>query len=331
MRKILGFRRGIQFGLGVTTSLLLVACCSIGNKPNNEVTYDLEKVVEAVQYAVDQASTHQAWETSEKELAHWTEFCKSQTVKAAEKCALAREASKPLCNSSCSSSKCSPADKLFCESLLSGDARHELCSSRGDTSSENKDWCNKITDCIAEKSTAEQACSAVKTLTLPKLKKATLSLKIENGGKVGGNINVIVVKFGGESKTSSASTVTLEFMPRIREKAYGSIGPLNVNNRQPSDAAKKLSGDLSDLIVSALIAGTQEIVKSSGNNEMVRPPMSMSAMKIEMALSVTSNGELTIGKEWDTIPASFEVGGGLSHGLTNSLTLEYARPEEKSK
>ncbi|MEM7432647.1 MAG: trypco2 family protein [Pseudomonadota bacterium] len=303
-------------------ALTLAGCKHIEPGPEEVgAVYDLETVVEAVQYAIDESEAHSAWSATQKEKAHWDEVCKLASANEAKFCGGMRASAEEICEEKCDGT-CSPVDVLFCEGLASGSLYAEQCASP--SSDLVTGWCQDATQCLAVRKDKKRFCDARQAATLPKLKTAELTLKIEESQKGSGGVSLFVVEFGGSRARSSASTVTLELKPRVREQEYGGVeAPSDLKDREASEQVKALSGNLSELITSAVKAGTLEVVDNQGNA--FKPPLALSGFKVVLALSVTKDGKLSIGKEWDSVPAKISLGSEDKESLTNTLTLTYSR------
>lgn len=302
---------------------LITACDPTRVKPT-QATFELATIVEAVQYAIDQAADDTAWNATKAERDHWAASCKSNSDDSAKACGDMRNASRVLCDAACDSGVCSPIEKFYCEVLANGKAHPELCGSTNNGEA-IQTWCTKADECLEKRKEAKRVCDAAKAISFPELQKADLSLKVEETKKQGTDISIFIVEFGSSRTSSSASTVSLEMKPRVRSEEYPGVDPLTQEDRKISEQAKELGSNLAELIKSAVRAGTLEIADDSGN--VVRPPLALSGFKIELALSITDDGKLSVGKEWDSVPASISIGGEGKSSLANTLTITYARSE----
>lgn len=309
---------------------LLIVCVSFGctnsatTSKNLVATYDLATVVEAVQYAIDLASTNNAWAATEIEQKHWKDLCDKAQEKSSESYINLLNRADLMCRAKCSKNHCSPSDISFCNSFISAENKNSIC--KLNSFSGLNLWCNAADTYLADKKDEARVCTALSSLVLPKLQKATLVLKVDESTKSGADVNILVVKFGGSKKVGVANTVTIEMTPRVRDPKYLPSHDPNSDRapRIPSKNAVQLAGKLADLIIDAVTSGTLELEKDGKG---IVPPLSLSNFKIELALSVNKQGSLSIGKTWDSLPYGINVGGEKDSNIANTLVIEYSKKE----
>src|SRR5882672_3626370 len=77
--------RSLVGTMAVSSAILLAGCCNFGG--NTTTTQKaLADVVDAVQFAIDEAANDTAWSATEAELKHWSAACEDVRTKAASSC-----------------------------------------------------------------------------------------------------------------------------------------------------------------------------------------------------------------------------------------------------
>jgi hypothetical protein len=316
----------------VTTASLFAACCSIGAGDNAKMTADLQTVHEAVQFAIDEAQRTGIWDKTSKEQDHWQAACKTLKASAADSCAISSASAEDMCADSCRNGSCSPFMHKVCESALDGKASEPLCSVSGITG-KRLNWCNAALSCKSSQERADKACSALKTVMLPRPKSATLTLSVEEARGANGSITLIVVSFGGGKSTTTAHTVTSVLAPRPRDKDYGIDKLPPLPEATPVSAqAKEMAADLASLIASAATAANSSYappdLSASAAAIGARPPLALKEFKVEFGLTIDQNGKLGLKKEWPSGPFGISAEASNEFKRTNKLEIVYSKSDD---
>lgn len=317
-----------------STSVALLGCCLFPTSNDEpEIAVPLEDVIDAVQFAVEEASKTGIWDATAAELKHWGKACEETEAKKAASCFGATAAAKGVCDEFCPGGKCDSVGEALCTQVVQGGAKTALCLTGGATTSARRSWCEAIARCDANSTVAAQACKAGKSIAVPKLKQAKLSVAIDAVRSVEGSASVLVVTFGGSAKSTRSNSVDLTLLPRVRSVDYGVAGlPALPQAKTVSPKAREMAQDLVGLISSAVKAAGKEYegpAPTDGNvpQTIARPPMALSELNVSFSLSLEKSGKLGLKKEFATPVASVSVGGAIGGTRKNSLTITYARPE----
>lgn len=316
----------------VVTASLFAACCSIGARDTTKFTAELQTVHDAVQFAIDEAQRTGIWDKTSKEQDHWQTACKTLKVSAADSCAISSARAEDMCADSCRNGSCSPFMHKVCESALEGKPSDPLCGASGLTG-RRLSWCNAATSCKSAQEQADNACTALKTVMLPRPKSATLTLSVEEARGANGSISLIVVSFGGGRTTTTAHTVTSVLAPRPRDKDYGIANLPPLPDATPVSAqAKEMAADLASLIASAATAANSSYappdLSASAAAIGARPPLALKEFKVEFGLTIDKNGKLGLKKEWTSGLFGISAEASNEFKSTNKLEIVYAKADD---
>lgn len=303
----------------------LSGCESLWRGEDPKQKKALADVVDAVQYAVDQAAADKAWLATKKELDHWTAACRAAKEGTSGACVVMQDEAAGLCRAACPSGRCDPGAEHRCQQYIKGEDVPGLCLANLPANDVRGRWCPAARTCAAKTQEQMRICSNIATLQLPALSKAELTLAVERKVEKSVELNVLLVSFGGGRSQASSNSVSMTLKPRVRDGDYGVVAMDPIPSKTVSAEAQKLASQLGELIREALAASVKEYEPGKPGIA-ARPPMLMSDLSITFTLVVDSNGSLGIKKAWDT-PAGIEIGAGTSTKRSNSLTISYSRPE----
>jgi hypothetical protein len=309
----------------VASTIVLIGCAGFWQAEDPKQKKALTDVVDAVQYAVDQAAADKTWLTTEKELDHWTKACRAAKEGSSGACVVMQDEAASLCRNACTSGKCDLFAEHRCQQYIKGEDVSGLCSASIPNNDVRGRWCSAARTCAVKIQEQMRICNSIATLQLPTLSKAELTLAIERQSEKSVGINMLIVSFGGGKSKVSSNSINMTLKPRIRAEDYGVIAMDPIPSKQVSPEAQVLAGQLGQLIREALAASVKEY-ETGKPGIAVRPPLLMSDLSVTFTLVLDSNGSLGIKKAWET-PAGIEVGAGMSTKRSNSLTISYSRPE----
>jgi hypothetical protein len=306
----------------VVAATLVTGCAFF---PRQTEQRKLSDVVDAIQLAVDQVAELKPWEASEKEAKHWSEACTLQSAEASKQClGMLSEADK-VCRASCPGGACGYAQQELCRRVSVGEDREALC----DGQLKGSPWCTAALACGQSVKDREPLCAAAKSVAVPELKQAIVTLATEESTQSKGEVKLMVVAFGGGGSRSATNTVSLALLPRVRSEKYQGIAtassallPARPPSKPLSSEALALARDLKGLLSDAIKSVSVEYDKATGIAG--RPPMALAGLDLEVALTITSDGSLGIEKAWST-PAGVELSRSSSSKLNNTLKLTFAR------
>jgi len=301
--------------------------CSLFPKPDPVIEKRaLADVVDAVQYAVDNAAKHSVWAATEKEAQHWADSCKVARSEADDQCLAMVDKADPICRKECSNGNCSPIALERCKSLITGQTSEAFCKANGQINAANSAWCAAASLCYSKKVETNRVCSAAEKSQLPSLLQADLSLAVEQSSEASAGVNILVVSFGGSKSEIATNSINMVLKPRVRDKAYGSV-PLPADfpqNRSVSAEAQALSQQLTTLITNAVESSVKEYEKRpEGAQVAALSPLLLSDLEVTFSLTIDKNGSIGIKKAWSSV--GVELGGGAGVKRSNSLTIKYGR------
>lgn len=320
---------------GLVVLALLTGCAApSGNTALRPNAPDVATIVEAVQYAVDQAAKANPWHTTELEVEHWSKACDEVTARAAVACGPMQDAADELCTASCAAKGCTPIQLKRCDGLFSGQSYEGAC--KPNVKKDHGKWCTAAELCRPASKVAAALCKQSATLGVPLLKHAVLNLGVEQNDKAGVGISLFIVSLGSSKSATTASSIELTMLPRARSDAYKLTPPLSPDNlpakRTVSKDAEALATNLTAMIVEAVEATVKEYVvevkaDKTKETKSVTPPMALSGLELNFAITLDESGKLGLKKEWLT-PASLELGAEKGVKRTNTLKIVYARPAD---
>lgn len=285
----------------------------------------LGEVVDAIQYAVDEAATDDVWLATKVEREHWDNACKAARSGEAKACSAMLDSAIEICSVKCPGGQCNFAVEERCRRFANGQDRAVICPSGDKLQSA---WCTNAGACTRAREQSAERCGAAASIRLPRLKQAYLSLAVEEGSKANASVNFMLVSFGGGRTRTTTNTVEMTLLPRVRSVDYGSdILPKLPDARDLPEDTKKLAAQLKSMVVEAVRSTVREQVSDQqGNKVAARPPMAIGQLQINFSLIIDENGGLGLKKEFD-IPAGFDLSGGGSIKQTNVLKIIYAQPD----
>jgi hypothetical protein len=280
----------------------------------------LADVVDAIQYAIDQAASEKVWLATEKEVAHWQAACTAARDSSSRACTVMSDRAIDLCKAICTSGNCDPASEMRCHKYARGEDVSGLCADGSRAA-----WCSAARECSAQNTRRTQVCANLATVQLPQIDTAQLSVAVERSRNAAAGISVLVVSFGGGRTDVSSNVVNMTLKPRVRDADYGVVPMAPIPAKQVSPEARLLAAQMAGLIREAVTAAAKEY-EPSNPQVAARPPMLMSDLQVTFSLVVDRNGSLGIKKAWEA-PAGIELSAGLGTKRTNSLTITYTRPQ----
>lgn len=313
--------------LPILLGISLAGCGSLWKHDDPSDQKKLAEVVDAIQYAIEQAAKSKAWGATEVEAKHWGESCKAASEAASVACVRMVDKAVPLCKLACPNGQCDPASQLQCQKYVMAEDFAGLCKDA--PTGAKGDWCTSALICTNASKSRAQICANAETIVMPELLKADLSLTVEQTKNVSAGINILIVSFGGGRSEVASNVVSMTLKPRARDVKYASdVLPLVPEPKVVSEDAKALAAQLSDLITDAVAASVKEYGPGPGGVGAVpaRAPVLLSDLQVTFSLVVEKNGKLGIKKAWEA-PAGIEFGAESGFKRANSLTITYARPK----
>jgi hypothetical protein len=304
---------------------MLAGCGSLFHTDDPAQRKALADVVDAVQFAVDEAGKDKVWLATQTEAEHWGAACKKSKEEASLSCVAMADRAQGLCKALCPSGGCDPAAENRCQKYLKGEDVAGLCPATLGSTDSRQPWCTAARDCTGKTVLRAAICANADTIQLPELAKAELTVAVERSAGGSAGVNLLIVSFGGGRSEVSSNAITVGLKPRVRSQDYGSVPLPEITPKTVSSEARALATQLSTLIREAVAATVKEYEPATPGKA-ARPPMLMSNLDITFSLVVDSNGSLGIKKAWDA-PAGIEFSAAKGTKRSNSLTITYARPE----